>query len=1590
MCVKGLTMNSQAVVEKTLLLLTTMLQRLQAVIDKVYGSEKAAEGFLRQMQWVFPPSDTVNGLFKKVVGCLLSGTPFDGKTKVESDDDTAQPVVNMVGAAAKEEPMEEVASPRELLEHLLQLVCEYLRAMRPLYVSSVAQIHVDVLSLFTPLEGAPLLFADDSLTTALLDLLLILLQAENAGVAQALVTVRGNQKPLLLLLQTLVRSSTSECVKSRLLSLLLGLLDASQAFVGLQHPQLFLDLLLPFLSVETCVFVHDVFQDVRNQRIRFLARAHTYDFSAPLLAHALLYAAMRPRAAGFEWFCYTCLQLLVLTNPESQSATRKLVQAMLDERASEKSAREFFINESVTEDLLRALQVFAEFWDGPGDAVSQAPVATLDLDVFSQTLRDTPDVACNQLFHALVWSQVATTQLQTLSALSPRILLLLLLVPFHFEGLSVRMSWQTACGWESTLLQSSASSGVALAALACYMRSSERLGDVTPLEKSALVSGMHAALALWLLWDSRPSVADRAVWFAWLVDHASDREIEPVVAALESIVSVWEDAAVEDCCMALVRRVCSIEDPTQAEKCSRQLIVLLLSHLSTGYTVSALLLLQRWLFAEERIAFTQFVMQHLDDATVLQALQDCPQPLAVPLEAELLTSLLAQLDRSSAVVRVLVATFQQLLAVGVSLSSVEAASATQLLTEESVSVCVKHLPQPDYVQFLQCVLRLRPDLQVAFCRALFRPEMDGVYLQHFAELVPLVLVSLQHPLSHKSESLFQVIRKSTFYTDLLQRAIRVDGTADERECVELLVQEDPSFVAAVKRLDMKQLCRSEYESATAVASQLAAILRVCDVQGDQSEDAVRVVLLRSFQALGKRWSKEGAFDPETSPRWDLVDVLLEACKERTEVLAAVAAKQTSTIVRLAKLLLKNRLLDPAALALLRQLLVALRSSPTDELTEGTVLELLQSHSGYQDLLSKVRSQAVSSDDTSLRTRWMKQSREDTSLAEQFLLLLQTVLEHAPQLCSPSLFYQLLSLYSCSFSRTDVILRSLFVTLHRSGAASLESCGYLFGRFAPLSTSSSIQVPSTWLLEAVSGMRLRKTIESFPQVNEARAEKMEEEEEAQDVADEGSDEEEVGADFLETLHERRNSVEEVDDNEDAEEAFDSSLDCVEALLSNPPELHVSDRDAMLLVDPTFFLPALHYWLNAATVDTRSYVSHGVASYLITCLTSGDRVVRQCASCLLQRVYELVLDASFYEQPQIKLVLMKLQNSIDRPTLRLSAITANFVSEALGIMMRPTHALYRQVNRFFLSHPTFSLTDTPLFNQLFLSDSENYRQERAWCLRYLLRGLQSERDYEVLARRHIVSQLQSFALSQACDVYTQKLCVAAIQRLVALPSIALLLYRNVNVLPWLTSLLGQAKSRTVVYAAVGVVQAIANVEDDNEMVLESNLLLALRCLLDELERGNEKQAQAECNRLLLPCMRIYEQLCDRFAKAKMSESAAREMKEQFFDVWCALLRQIQRLKERKPGPEMDLLPECALSGDDFYLLCPPELMSMEDCWDQVRSLLRRIRRRMPFDPEVFRSQENLYESLFMWCVCWCDCYLVVQNEGIRMTHRKQEQN
>lgn len=1553
MIIKGLTLPNQAVVEKTLQLLICMLQRLSAIVKRVFESDTVTSVFLGKLQWTLPGADTVSNLFKKLIMCVVNDEPFEGKKNVNVESSDSQLVVNVVSGhlKAEEEEMEVEEESAQSTDHLLHVGYEYLNELMKMYPSFVAQIHIDFLPL---LNSSKLFMGSSSLTLSLLGLFQLLLEAHNTLVAQTLITVRGQQKPLLFLLQAVANPQTDSQVKSKLLTLLISLLEVSQVFVSLQRPNLLFQMLLPLLTSSACEFLHDVIQDLRNQRIRFLARAHKYGFAAPLLAHALLYSAMRPRAADCVWICYLCLQLLLLTNPECLGAVKQLVEVTLEEALHQKGTvidKESLLNGQVTDNLAQAMHSLLRFWSVDPESPDIHSVNEMKMSEIIQG-----EVDLSQVFHILLWNDVKETQMSEIVGKSPLAHILLSLMPFRFEKCSVKESWKRVCHWDCSTQE------VILALLMTYTRTVDDLTDLTLLEKSCMVSEAYSVLAFWMLVDLKQvTVPGRANWIHWLLDHTEDRDIEVLVQLLlDMCPELWTTPACSELCTIIVSRLCSLKDESkQAEQSSRALVTLLMNHLDLSYSVYALVRLQHSLFAEEKVTLLQHILPRLDESPLKESLLSCPITLEVPLNSQFLQPLLEHID-SELIARLLLASYRQLFIVGVDMNSVEAKSALTLFTEETVSSCVPYLSNGVYSQLVTTILRLRPDLQIYFLRDIFQPTRDQLYLQHFTDLIPLVLICLSHPAAQQTDCL-TILHESSFYGDLLQRVVRVDATDEERKCLEILMEMDPIFDTAVKKLDLVQVCKEHYDNSSASAAQLKTLFQLCDLQGDSSSHAVRVLLLRSLQALGKRWSKEGVFDPTTSLHWDLCDVLLEACNTRTKSLNQVAKKHGSTLVKLSKLILKNRLFDSVGLSLLRCLIAALNACDIEDLSSRTVLALLEGHSGYQLLLSRVREICVPGDDNSLRIRWMRYRSHDDSLAVQFLLLLQSLLQRDPQAISTPLFHQLLSLYSCSFSHTDRILRSLFVTLHQAGVASVESVGYLFGRFIPITNTTTIQVPSTWLLEAVSGLRLRKSVESFPQYSMENTESMEEEEKPTEGG-ESESEEEMQYGYLEDLRERRESVDEAVVMRD-EPPFDPSFDCVASLLSTPPELEVSERDSVLLVDPTMYLPALHYWLNAGTVDIRGYIAHGVVGYLLACLTSTNRVIRQCASCLLQRIYELVLDATFYEQPQVRLILMKLQNSIPSPSIRLSSILASFLTEALGISLRPSHALYPLINRFFLSRSTFSLMDTPMFNQLFLTDKEDYKQMRAWCLRYLLRGLQSQQDYDVLARRHILSQLQTFAISTACDEYTQRLCVAVIQRLAVIPQTARLLYRNVSILPWLACLLDRAKSRPIVYAVVVVIEHLSLVQHEEEALLESNLLLALRRLLVQLQHNKTEELQGDVNRVLKPCVEVYERLCGRFNKSTLEAVMKQELKEQFFSVWCMLLQTVNEILHAKKHGDIEILSGCELSNDEFFLLCDPEVLSTDKCMEEIRSSLQRIKRKIPFGIEAFQSQENLFESLFI---------------------------
>ena len=60
---------------------------------------------------------------------------------------------------------------------------------------------------------------------------------------------------------------------------------------------------------------------------------------------------------------------------------------------------------------------------------------------------------------------------------------------------------------------------------------------------------------------------------------------------------------------------------------------------------------------------------------------------------------------------------------------------------------------------------------------------------------------------------------------------------------------------------------------------------------------------------------------------------------------------------------------------------------------------------------------------------------------------------------------------------------------------------------------------------------------------------------------------------------------------------------------------------------------------------------------------------------------------------------------------------------------------------------------------------------------------------------------------------------------------------------------------------------------------------------------------------------------------------------------------------------ILSNCVLSNDDFFLLCDPQLKSMEVCYSECCELLKEIKKVLPFSSSLFYESEELYDSLFL---------------------------
>ena len=109
--------------------------------------------------------------------------------------------------------------------------------------------------------------------------------------------------------------------------------------------------------------------------------------------------------------------------------------------------------------------------------------------------------------------------------------------------------------------------------------------------------------------------------------------------------------------------------------------------------------------------------------------------------------------------------------------------------------------------------------------------------------------------------------------------------------------------------------------------------------------------------------------------------------------------------------------------------------------------------------------------------------------------------------------------------------------------------------------------------------------------------------------------------------------------------------------------------------------------------------------------------------------------------LKDVLCKSVQSNEPP--RLPAFTTLLLAHTLRGIFYPANFIYPLTARFLLQRPQLDLTDVPLLYGMLYSNSDDWKKERGWMLKFLSDALYGARaeEWKVFQRRHTWDLLAS---------------------------------------------------------------------------------------------------------------------------------------------------------------------------------------------------------------------------------------------------------
>jgi hypothetical protein len=343
--------------------------------------------------------------------------------------------------------------------------------------------------------------------------------------------------------------------------------------------------------------------------------------------------------------------------------------------------------------------------------------------------------------------------------------------------------------------------------------------------------------------------------------------------------------------------------------------------------------------------------------------------------------------------------------------------------------------------------------------------------------------------------------------------------------------------------------------------------------------------------------------------------------------------------------------------------------------------------------------------------------QHVSMAELLLVMMQ----RRPNLCTRDCLGRILSFYSCSCSRVDLVLLKIIRVCQRNGVE-LEAAGSVWGRMEEMSIGGGGGGGGGGGVEhlfyeggLIKDAMLMNSIADFP---------------------------------------------------------------VERLESEPME-----DDCPGIYDPCFLLPYLYRALTKFEANCKRFADRGFLAYALMGCSSAHEEVRRHAYSVIQAYWVLLeVSPSFSWKPQIRLLISSFKNAIVRPLQFVPSVVTVFLAHFALILCQPSHFMYEMINNALLRRPVMELGTVPLLRDAFLGKCEG--TVRKWWLQTLVNGAKRGVDLKLLQEFHVVELLLSF-FHHVADVEERILILKLLHNCTRNPHLARMLDGKFGVLSWLAA-------------------------------------------------------------------------------------------------------------------------------------------------------------------------------------------------------------